>query len=751
MSYANSTLLSILNKIENHQVCLPSIQRKFEWGMDRIEMLFDSIMNDYPIGTFLIWNVSEPATLQYKFFEVNNTFDLSEGQWQKPRPAETSNDSLWALLDGQQRLTSISIGLQGSYSYAKGKNRITKLLYFNLIKNNESDDYKSFKFFKQGQEQKDPDNLWIPASMFVKTLKDFYNSVPEDVSKYVTIEKIIKDCIQYKNEEIKKIWEGWVEKNNYLRIGSQITKFAEKIGKDSNQIFSYYLINNSVDLDVCNEIFVRINSGGVKLSKADLLFSTVVSTWEDGRTHVDNLIKVLKSKGYQVDTEFIMRACLYLVNSDILFKIDSFNGNTVNKIINSFLGKDEKEIGIYEAIIQTFDYLKNKLHVPDKILKSKNVLIPIVHHIFHGGKLGDESILEVQKFIYISLIQKVFGSHGDTLLKDLRKGVTNHNDKTYELLNRPFDFKTVISQISEDAKRNLYNIDLAWAERILKIEKGNDSWLVLSLIYGDLPYEYQAYDQDHLHPVSSFKKKTFPGDYERSKTLFNTIPNLGFSTPEDNRLKKNAHPLHHYLENILKNQKPELYSIFRSINKIDNNVSLELADFETFYNTRKEKLFSILKEKFNLKEGTNTSNLIDDDEYPDIEENESFDILNEETILMDEALEEIIPVNNPKVESNDSNKPDGFSDVQNSICKILYQKLSEEKFGFMSGVFVTEDIYNAVKVRYPELCIDSYRCIQNCKSGNDQPEWKHKVRSALERFKTTGVVMYDNINRRYTI
>ena len=126
MSYANSTLLSILNKIENHQVCLPSIQRKFEWGMDRIEMLFDSIMNDYPIGTFLIWNVSEPATLQYKFFEVNNTFDLSEGQWQKPRPAETSNDSLWALLDGQQRLTSISIGLQGSYSYAKGKNRITQ-------------------------------------------------------------------------------------------------------------------------------------------------------------------------------------------------------------------------------------------------------------------------------------------------------------------------------------------------------------------------------------------------------------------------------------------------------------------------------------------------------------------------------------------------------------------------------------------------------------------------------------------------
>lgn len=748
MSYANSTLLSILNKIENHQVCLPSIQRKFEWGMDRIEMLFDSILNDYPIGTFLIWNVSD--TEQYKFFELNNIFDLSEGKWQKPRPIESSNDSLWALLDGQQRLTSISIGLQGSYTYLKGKNKVTKLLYFNLIENNGSDDYKSFKFFKQGEELKDPDNLWIPASMFVKTLKDFYNSAQVDVAKYEPIEKIIRDCIQYKNEEIKKIWAGWVEKNNYLRIGSQITKFAEKIGKDSNQIFSYYLINNSVDLDVCNEIFVRINSGGVKLSKADLLFSTVVSTWEDGRTHVDNLIKTLKSKGYLVDTEFIMRTCLYLVNSDILFKVNNFNENTVNKIIDSFLGKEDKENGIYDAIIQTFDYLKNKLHVPDKILKSKNVLIPIVHHIFHQGKLGDESILEVQKFIYISLIQKVFGSHGDTLLKDLRKAVTNPDDETYKLIKMPFDFNIIISQISEETKKNLYNIDLDWAERILKIEKGNNSWLVLSLIYGDLPYEYQAYDQDHLHPVSSFNKKTYPGDYDKAKTLFNTIPNLGFSTPEDNRLKKNAHPLHHYLENILQQQRPELYSIFKSINKIDDNVSLKLEDFENFYVTRKEKLLNLLKEKFNLKEKTNTLNVIEDDEYPDIEEGDSLDVLTEEMILINEAPEEIIPENNQKIELND-NKPNGYSDVQNSICKILYQKLSEEKFGFMSGVFVTEDIYNTVKIRYPDLCIDSYRCIQNCKSGNDQPEWKHKVRSALEKFKSNGVIIYDNINRRYTI
>lgn len=742
MSYANSTLLSVLNKIETHQVCLPSIQRKFEWGMDRIEMLFDSIFNDYPIGTFLIWNVSDAATRQYKFYEVNNTFDLNEGKWQKPRPSETTNDNLWALLDGQQRLTSISIGLQGSYTYVKNKKKLTKILYFNLTKNHHSEDYKTFKFFQEGEELKDPDNIWIPASMFVKTLKDFHNNTPEDISKYLPIENIINSCIQYKNETIKSFWKDWVEKNNYLIIGGRITKFAEKIGKDSNQIFSYYLINNSVDLDVCNEIFVRINSGGVKLSKADLLFSTVVSTWEDGRTHVDNLIKVLKTNGFEVDTEFIMRTCLYLVHSDILFKINSFNGDTVNKIINNFLGNEE-EMGIYDAIIQTFDFLKYKMGVTDKVLKSKNVLIPIIHHVFHGGKLNDESIEEVQKYIYISLLQKVFGSHGDTLLKDLRKAVTN-TDQSYKLINKPFDFKTIISEISEDAKRKLYNVDIEWANRILTLEKGNDSWLVLSLIYGDLPYEYHSYDQDHLHPVSAFKKKTYPGDLDKVKHLYNTIPNLGFSTAGDNRLKKNAHPLIHYVENILKEKKPEWYSIYRSFNKIDEDLSLELGDFETFFERRKNKLLEILKQKLNLVPGnSNTPLAFLDEEYPDIEEVDSVDVVPETVDLIEDQVEESID------QTIVDAKPVGFSEVQNNICKTLYRNLVEDKFSFIHGVCVIEDIYNAVINRYPELCIDSYRCTQNCKNGNDQPEWKHRVRSALEKFKNSGDVIYNKLERKY--
>ena len=67
MSYKNINLLEIIRKIESHQICLPSIQRKFEWKPDRIEQLFDSILNDYPIGTFLIWELPQKKVSTFRF------------------------------------------------------------------------------------------------------------------------------------------------------------------------------------------------------------------------------------------------------------------------------------------------------------------------------------------------------------------------------------------------------------------------------------------------------------------------------------------------------------------------------------------------------------------------------------------------------------------------------------------------------------------------------------------------------------
>lgn len=70
----------------------------------------------------------------------------------------------------------------------------------------------------------------------------------------------------------------------------------------------------------------------------------------------------------------------------------------------------------------------------------------------------------------------------------------------------------------------------------------------------------------------------------------------------------------------------------------------------------------------------------------------------------------------------------------------LSQALRDARFAFIPrGERHIDEIYRTVQANYPSLCDDSYYCSENCSSGNEQPEWKHTVRNALQSMKRTGI------------
>ncbi len=395
-----------------------------------------------------------------------------------------------------------------------------------------------------------------------------------------------------------------IEKNDseFRILLKHILKFKKRLHEE--KIISYYSINSKTKLDEVAEIFIRINSGGTKLSKSDLLFSTVISNWEAGRDKIHQLIKDVKQLGYEIDTDFLMRTCLYLTESEILFKVENFKQEVVDKIINQF-EKEGDVLDIRRAVLAAFNFLKEDLGIAEKTLKSKNVLIPLIYHIYKGGNIdSEESIKEIQKYIYISLLKKVFGTHGDTLLAKLREGVV-------KTPNANFNFKELVNSIKEKEKRKSYEITLEDIEDFLKIEKGDEGWLVLSLIYPPLNHEMTSYDQDHLHPRSKFKKKAFEGvDFEAINSLKDTIPNLGFLTPRDNRKAKQANTLIDYINNIIPATQIMEYKIF---NMIDLETSLELKDFMDFYSKRKDEMKKILCDKLEAIDEVSEPNVSDDE------------------------------------------------------------------------------------------------------------------------------------------
>ena len=70
----------LVEGIRDRKYFLPSIQREFVWGTDRIAMLFDSLMKGFPIGSFLFWEVPKDKIEDFSFYEFIRDFHALDNE-----------------------------------------------------------------------------------------------------------------------------------------------------------------------------------------------------------------------------------------------------------------------------------------------------------------------------------------------------------------------------------------------------------------------------------------------------------------------------------------------------------------------------------------------------------------------------------------------------------------------------------------------------------------------------------------------
>src|ERR1700730_8166295 len=105
----------VLDRIHDRSYVLPAIQREFVWSTDQIRRLFDSLLRGYPIGSFLFWNVEASLAGQFRFYDFLTDYHERSHPYAAP-VAIPKGRGVVAILDGQQRLTSLNIGLYGSHA-----------------------------------------------------------------------------------------------------------------------------------------------------------------------------------------------------------------------------------------------------------------------------------------------------------------------------------------------------------------------------------------------------------------------------------------------------------------------------------------------------------------------------------------------------------------------------------------------------------------------------------------------------------
>lgn len=480
------TIHEVINGIHSKKYLLPSIQREFVWSPEQITMLFDSLMRDYPINSFLFWKVPKEKASEFKFYEFLRDYHQKDNR-HNPKANISGSDDVMAVLDGQQRLTSLYIALKGTYAnkiaYKKWDNPLAypkKKLYINLLGLPEDISYEhEFEFLTDAEAKKqDADHHWFPVGKILD-LKEL-----SDVMDYLISSGLAanpkKDKAQYANRTLSKL-------HAVIHV---------------NRIISYYL-EQSTELDKVLNIFIRVNSGGTTLSYSDLLLSFATAQWvtRDAREEINEFVDEINQigRGFNISKDIVLKACLVLCDiPDISFKVDNFN-RTNMLLIEKEWDTITKAIRGAVTLISSFGFSRENI-------TSNNLMIPVAYYLktiglpnnFETSTSRIDDRRNIKLWFISALLKRVFSFAPDGVLKPVREIIKNQSANGFPLdaIFAQFKGTNRALQFTDDDINNL-----------LYSKYGHgDTLVILSILYpwADLK---QNFNVDHIFPKSEFTAK----------------------------------------------------------------------------------------------------------------------------------------------------------------------------------------------------------------------------------------------------
>lgn len=580
MAYKTYTIKNIIEMINENKIYLPAIQRKFVWKPDQIEKLFDSIMRGYPIGTFLFWDLEENNVNKYTFYKFIQNYHERDNNKNEISPRPELRKNIIGVLDGQQRISSMYIALQGTYAYKKAyfswnndKAFPIRKLYLNLLgrTNNEDNEYE-FKFLTiEESNYIDVNVLWFDVRKILEWGND-----PE-------IDDYYDELIESTNDNIKIILN---DKDIKKHIKKTIRILHQRIVQD--YLISYFEIKEQ-ELDKILDIFIRVNSAGTILSRSDLLFSTIIAHWQEGRDEIDKLITTLNKKGdgFKVNSDFIMRACLVLCDLPVIFKVEGFKESNIIKI------KDNWD-NIKDSLEKTFEIISD-FGFSYENLTSNNAVIPIAYYLINGGCYDDTNKQEIKRYLIHSLVKKIYGGQSDTVISHIREALKN----SQIIKNRKFNFDDLANEFELRSFKQL-KITKDDLDEILNYKKGAYSFMILSLLYPQLRYGQVKFHQDHIHPDSFFTNAKLKelnlskDEIVKWRDKKDRLPNLQILEERDNQ-SKNKTEFKTWL-NIIENKGADKQKYIAD-NYIPLNTSYDIKNFNEFYMERRKILMQQIMNK----------------------------------------------------------------------------------------------------------------------------------------------------------
>ncbi len=563
-------IISLITQINNKEIVLPAIQRDFVWEEERIAKLFDSIMRGYPIGIILLWETY--YDIKYREFEEN--YQIENKLIYKDN---LDNRRIKLVLDGQQRLQSLYISLNGSLN--------SQVLYFDVLSGRTEDDFREeffvFKFLKNtaatelnkktkdnriaiSQDNENENGEQEKYSLFI-AVKEILNSSPE--ARLILKNKLGKDYLLNDTDlfrlelNMNKLIHSLTNDPNILKVST----IDENKPKDSQ--------DRKTESDIL-EAFVRINRQGITLNRSDLIFSMLKLNWKESADELPEFIKEINTgNNLGIDVDFVIRSLFTVSDLGSKFDVD-----LLRKYSNVEKVKDNYQ-RTCNAIKSLVDFMQEDCNILNNNLIGGYLnLIPIVYYLANtpDNLVPNSELNKLKKTLYVFGFTRPFSRYADSRIgKFIRQELKPLVD------NKDFVFPLKKSIWWVNYWEGYYSFDTKLLQK--------NKLLTLHLLQGKtgakIKYERNAPEIDHIFPKSILNEKGF--DYG----IINSYGNIWILAKTKNQNKSNKHPKDYFKDvedSILENA------------LIDRNM-LNYRQFKTFVKEREEKILEKIQKSVDIK------------------------------------------------------------------------------------------------------------------------------------------------------
>ena len=375
MAKQEASVSQLVGMIEKGQIRLPEMQRKFVWKATKVRDLLDSLYRGYPSGTILMWEPDESVAL--------TSFSIATDDKSAFKPM--------LLLDGQQRLTSLSSVLRGEPVTVRRRKKAIDIL-FNLehpenpltsidTDEDDEDEFESDEF----EQSEDIMNENIQQMTFVVS-----SSKLAAASNWIRVSDVFKD-----NSDKAFLTKAGVESFDDPRY-DKYTERIKKLRAIRDYVYRMDVLEPNLSYEEVTEIFVRVNSLGAKLRGSDLALAQITARWRDSLSIFEKLQSTI-SEEHKFDLELgtILRSLIIQATGQSKFK-------TVNTLSQTKLEAawEENE----RAMTYALNFLKSNVKIDSSALLTSPYIILVIAFwgSKHKYKISDSEATKMTRWVLLA-------------------------------------------------------------------------------------------------------------------------------------------------------------------------------------------------------------------------------------------------------------------------------------------------------------------------------------------------------------